>query len=252
MALYGQGYAPRDVKKRDVLGFMESMRSEGLCVTTQRGYIVALKRLCQHCHNNVFDTMILTWSPDLRQNVEWLEKAQAAELLTAPMDARENIIVTLMLCMGLRRIEVIRLNVADIGDGWITVTGKGRLGGKLRTVPFHPRFESALKRWMEYRSKILGSETSDALIIYRHGKRISRYSAKGSAIDNIVRTVGNRVGFGVSCHTLRRTFGRLLWMSGVKVETIARILGHTSTVQTLRYIGVNLDDMVEGMNKLIF
>ncbi len=249
---HGEDYTPRDVTKAHVVAFMRSMRDEGLCVTTQRGYIVALKRLCQHCRNPVFDGLDIAWSEDTRQNVRWLSPIEAKRLLAAPMTSSENLVVTLMLCMGLRRIEVIRLNVTDIGDGWINVTGKGRLGGKLRTVPFHPRFGPVLARWMKKRSEIVGTSREDALLVYRHGKKVSRYSTSGSAIDNMIRTVGYRADIDVSCHTLRRTFGRSLWRAGVPVETIARILGHVSTVQTLRYIGVNMDDMIGAMNKLEF
>lgn len=252
-AVHGSDYAPRNVTKRDVVDFMSSMRAEGLCVTTQRGYIVALKKLCQHCKNPVFDGLMIAWSEDTRQNVRWLAPTDAKKMLSAPMDPREDLIVTLMLCMGLRRIEVIRLNVADVGDNWITVRGKGRLGGKLRTVPFHPRFERVLNRWLKKRKTVVLDAREDALLVYRHGKRVSRYSDSGSAIDNIIRIVGSRVGiYDVSCHTLRRTFGRMLWRADVPIETIARILGHVSTVQTLRYIGVNMDDMVSAMRKLEF
>ncbi len=252
IAVHGEDYCPRKVTKTHIVSLMESMREEGLCITTQRGYVMALKKLCQHCNNHVFDGMMIGWSADTRQHVDWLDKDQATRLLDAPMDSREDMVVTLMLCMGLRRIEVIRLNVQDIGDGWITVNGKGRLGGKLRTVPFHPRFVKVLDRWLKKRRDILGDDSEDALILYRSGRKVSRYSLNGSAIDQMVRTVGYRAGIDVSCHTLRRTFGRLLWRAGVNIETIARIYGHTSTIQTLRYIGVNMDDMESAIKRLTF
>lgn len=33
-----------------------------------------------------------------------------------------------------------------------------------------------------------------------------------------------------------------MWLAGVRIETIASIMGHESTEMTLRYIGVNLSD----------
>ena len=47
-------------------------------------------------------------------------------------------------------------------------------------------------------------------------------------------------------HTLRRTGGRLMWLAGVPIETIASIMGHESTEMTLRYIGVNLSDQTKA------
>ena len=58
------------------------------------------------------------------------------------------------------------------------------------------------------------------------------------------------MGFHFSNHDLRRTFGRRLYHAGVDVETISKFLGHESTVETLKYIGVNLDDMDRGMDML--
>jgi integrase/recombinase XerD len=36
----------------------------------------------------------------------------------------------------------------------------------------------------------------------------------------------------------------------VPIETISKFLGHNSTIETLKYLGINLDDMDEGMSLL--
>ena len=41
-----------------------------------------------------------------------------------------------------------------------------------------------------------------------------------------------------------------LFKIDVPVETISKFLRHESTVETLKYIGLNLDDMNEGMIKM--
>lgn len=245
---------PSEVKEVHVTALLSMMRSEGLSVATMRGYISSLRTLCDHCDNHVLDSIHPIWSQDMRQNVHWLSEADASHLLNSALDPREGLIITLMLCMGLRRVEVVRLKLGDVGDGWILVRGKGHEGGKLRTVPFHPRFGPALARWMRVREDLLRGSgyRSDALLVYRHGRSLLAYSELGSAIDNIVRTATQRVGVPCSSHTLRRTFGRAMWHAGVPVETIARILGHSNTIQTLRYIGAGLDDMTDAMTKLVF
>ena len=45
---------------------------------------------------------------------------------------------------------------------------------------------------------------------------------------------------------------KALYRAGVGVPTIARILGHESTEVTLKYIGVDLDDMRAAMNAPIY
>ena len=69
-----------------------------------------------------------------------------------------------------------------------------------------------------------------------------------SLIDNLFRI--RPLGFHFANHTLRRTFGRRLFHAEVPVETIFIFLGYGSTTETLKYIGVNLDDMDAGMAKL--
>ena len=41
-----------------------------------------------------------------------------------------------------------------------------------------------------------------------------------------------------------------MFLSGVPIETICKFLGHESTVESYKYIGINLDDMDAGMKKL--
>lgn len=246
---------PHDVKRVHVTAFLTQMRSDALSVATMRDYLTCLRKLCDHCGNHVVDDIHPIWSQDLRQNVDWLTEEDATSLLNSTvLTPKERIIITLMLCMGLRRIEVIRLRLCDIHPDTITVHGKGHGDGKLRTVPYHPRFKSALKGWMIVRDDLVKGSgyRDDALIVYRQGRSLNGYSQLGSAIDNLVRTATNRAGYQCSCHTLRRTFARAMWHADVPVETIARILGHSNTVQTLRYIGANLDDMTDAMTKLVF
>lgn len=66
----------------------------------------------------------------------------------------------------------------------------------------------------------------------------------------VVEPLRERLGFHFANHTLRRTFSRHLFHAEVPVEAISEFLGHESTTETLKYIGVNLDDMDAGMAKL--
>lgn len=72
----------------------------------------------------------------------------------------------------------------------------------------------------------------------------------GSLNRAIVDPLRERLEFHFSNHTLRRTFGRNLFHAKVPLETIMEFLGHSSTLETLKYLGINLGDMDEGMLKL--
>lgn len=240
---------------KTVMALFRWMQSH-YAVSTQKDYMCALRRMCEYADNFVFRKVTLLYQNDTRPTVDWLQTEQANELLYMWKTPLQEIIVTLELLEGLRRVEVLRLNVQDIHlDGeYITVTGKGRAGGKLRSVPFHPFFKSAFDRWMDERRELVRSAKdgkSDRLIIYVKGGQIREYEPiKGKAIDKQLDELNRRLGIDFSNHTLRRTFGRELHRSGVALPVIARILGHESTSTTLKYLGLDLDDMADAMKKL--
>lgn len=118
----------------------------------------------------------------------------------------------------------------------------------------HPDFRKSYDRWMEERRELLiqcddiNNQDDHLLVYYRAGKLHQYEEIKGRAIDDRINQLANRAGFEFSNHTLRRTFGRELYRSGVEIVVIAVIYGHTSTTQTLKYLGLNRDDMAAAMD----
>ena len=249
---------PSKVTRDHINRLLAYMREEKLAVSTQKNYIVALKRLCEHYDNFIFNKVKIRWPEDTRPTVDWLTTEQARTILDAQLTPLQEVLITLELCAGLRRVEVLRLTLSDIHSTFIEVRGKGHIGGKLRSVPIQTRVRKALDRWMDERRFIIESGTppeyeSDALLIYRHGRYIYPYSdVKCTGIDRHLKMVCESTGVEFSNHTLRRTFARQLWLSGAPLVTISKILGHQNTEQTLRYIGANADDMANAIALLNF
>ena len=246
-----------DISAEDVRNIHNLMVADGLAVSTQKSYMFALFAMLRRINNPSYNTRIV-YQADTRPRVDWLTPEQAHTVLESPViSSIQRLAVVLALCMGLRRVELVRLSLKDINleREYITVTGKGRAGGKLRLVPFHERFKPALEDWLKDRAQIVARARNappNNLLIWLDWDGTAReYNAiKASGIDGLIRRASRAVGVQFSAHTLRRTFGRILWLSGVPVVTIARILGHSSTEQTLSYIGANLDDMAGAMNTI--
>ena len=98
---------------------------------------------------------------------------------------------------------------------------------------------------------LAGPGDADPLVPLQAQPDAGSYAEHSGALDDkVIVPLRERLGFHFANHTLRRTFGRRLFHAEVPVETISKFLGHESTVETLKYIGVNLDDMDEGMAKL--
>lgn len=161
------------------------------------------------------------------------------------MDPLTALMVHLELDLCLRRVEIMRLRVRDIHADRMDVLGKGRMGGKPRTISLVPgESQAVIGRYMELRRQLEnqteGPQTDKLVVYFARGQL---RPLKRSAHDNRLKALQVESGIKFLGHlTLRRTGGRLMWLAKVPFETIASVMGHESTEMTLRYIGVNLGD----------
>lgn len=248
---------PHNVEKQDVIWFLRELDNRGLAVSTRKDYTSALQKICKYYNNNVFDNIELRWAQDTRPNVRWLNKEQVIKLLEVPKTPKQEMAIHLELCMGLRRVEVARLTVDGIHDGYMDVLGKGPLGGKMRSVPFHADTPKVLARFLEDRQKIINfvllknpnASIPKQLFLHAYKGELRPYSTlKMTAIDDLLNRVCKLVGFRFSNHDLRRTFGNILYCNRVPLATISFILGHDDIKTTLDYLGIKMKDMQTAMS----
>jgi integrase len=168
----------------------------------------------------------------------WITKNQLLRLVQKAR-GREKVLVCLEGLNGLRRVEVLRLRSKDVlfDEGALRILGKGRYGGKWRTIPMHPLTRVALANWLKNKGG-----TDLVLPMSRSG------------VDAILRRLALRSGFDmtsskVSHHDLRRTFGRLSHRAGMSLVQLKNLYGHSSLDQTAGYIGLDRDEMREGLER---
>lgn len=255
---------PNQINAEDLKQLLDGMARDNLAVATRKGYLSALKKYLKHFKNSAFEEISYKLPRDARPKVDWLSVDEATKLLSCTKTPIQEIVVHLELCLGMRRVEVVRLRVSDLHDSeeYLTVLGKGSQGGKPRAIPYaagtRKILQLAIRRRDEQIAKAMkrfpmSTHVPENLIIWEKGGRLHAYSEEGYGIDKVVSDpLSAKLGFHFSNHTLRRTFGRALYRAGVPVATIAKILGHDSTEVTLRYIGVDLDDMRKAMNVNIY
>lgn len=261
----GRSAMPKDITPQDVAWLLEYLTKENYSVQTRKGYISALRRWCIDGGNPSTELWPkIRWPADSRPNVTWLNAEQVTALLSAEMTPIQEIAVNLELREGFRHVEVCRLMAEDIDlkRHIVTIRGKGPLGGKPRLIPLVPQAEEAIRHWAKIRNEWVEIskkrfpatfQNPEQFVVWFKAGRLHPYSEEGYGLDKVVTIpLSKQLGFSVSNHALRRTFGRALYRSGVEVATIAKILGHESTTVTLRYIGVDMDDMRAAMQKDIF
>jgi integrase len=177
----------------------------------------------------------LRWAENpLSDGRNWVDRDEMVALYRHSA-GRARVRVVLQGFNGLRECEVRRLKVRDLNLALprptLTIRGKGRFGGKYRTIPMDPMTRAVLEDWVKVKPM------DEGLYPVGHTVADEELADLGKAAAVSVRVTG---------HVLRRSFGRLAYQAGVPVPTIQSIFGHVSIDQTLHYIGVGEEEMTEG------
>lgn len=171
--------------------------------------------------------------PKLRKSLpKYLTLSQASALLQAVSGQnakRDYAILMLFLNCGIRRSELVGLNISDVYEDRIRVVGKGN---KERFVYFGTACRKAIDAYMVERNKM---ELTDnrALFGSRNGNRIS-VTAVHRLVDKALLKAGlDTTQF--SAHKLRHTAATMMLSGGVDVKTVQEVLGHENLNTTQIY-----------------
>ena len=171
--------------------------------------------------------------PKLRKSLpRYLKMDQAAALLqsvSGPNQKRDYAILMLFLNCGIRRSELVALNLTDVYEDRIRVVGKGN---KERVVYFGNSCRKALDIYLIERNKIILSDNK-ALFGSRDHNRISV-----SAVHRLVKKHLLAAGLDAtqfSAHKLRHTAATMMLSGGVDVKTVPEVLGHENLNTTQIY-----------------
>ncbi|WHT74050.1 tyrosine-type recombinase/integrase [Myroides odoratimimus] len=153
---------------------------------------------------------------------------------------RDLLIVEMLYCLGLRRAELVALEVEDV-DFYlhqVRVSGKG---SKQRIVPLLGSVEMLLKKYLEARSLVLGSvEGIKILLVTELGKKVDEmfvYRVINSYFSNATTKEKK------SPHMLRHSFATHLLEGGADINSIKELMGHESLSTTQGYAQINLSEL---------
>lgn len=255
---------PYDVSRADVKWLCDTMIERKYAVNTISSYKYALVKICSFYKNYEPGNFKIFLPTDTRPNADWITKTQVEELMAIPKTPAQELAIHLEVCMGLRRVELARIEMSHIHfpsaehNGYLVVIGKGHRGGKPRTVPFHWDTARVFNRYIEYRNSLIQKAKErhgpdicvpDHLMIWYGYQRLNPYSQKKlTGIDSLIKTVADQMDFDFANHTLRRTFGRIQVKRGTSKDTVKNLLGHKYRDQTDEYLGIIYDDMEEAMD----
>ena len=238
-----------DIKTSDIFDFLSYLASDrplnpespasdhGVSPSTRARKLSAIKsfykyltvRTKQLQENPVADLEY----PKLRKSLpKYLTMEQSAALLrsvSGQNQTRDYAILMLFLNCGIRRSELVGLNISDVYEDRIRVIGKGN---KERFVYFGTPCRKAIDAYMVERNEQILTDNR-ALFGSRNGNRISV-----TAVHRLVEKALKQAGLDstqFSAHKLRHTAATMMLSGGVDVKTVQEVLGHESLNTTQIY-----------------
>jgi integrase len=184
---------------------------------------------------------------------KWLTEGEAGKLLAVPdpqtrLGVRDRAILALLVACGLRRDELVRLEVRHLQlreERWVLldIQGKGR---RIRTVPVPLWVKRLVDRW-------LGESGIAAGPLFRPLRKGGALTPGTQPVsEDLIYTLVQRSGAVIghpelTPHDLRRTCAKLCRKAGGDLEQIQLLLGHASIQTTERYLGTK-QDLVQAVN----
>ncbi len=151
-------------------------------------------------------------------------------------------VVVFLANTGLRASELVRLRMEDLeigqGRGVVRIREKP---GTFRKVPLNAEARRVLREYLAERPA-----GWDEVFVGQRGP-LSK-----SGVYRLVKRLAERAGLkGVSPHTLRHTFGKMLVDAGVSLDRVAILLGHKSMEATRIYATPSEEDLEEAVERLV-
>jgi len=246
------GHLPRPATMRGVIGalrvFFAYLEQTGLLVD---GTGVARR--------NPTRTIEIPTCPQ-RPN-DFLRPHEDRALLNADCPHHHRIIVWLLRYTGIRVAEAQALRVGDVDvtpDLETVTVRSGKTAAATRTIPLLPQLLPLIHEHLEHVGRGMRLSSHAPFLPTSHGTpvttnymwRVVKRVACEAGVRPIACTCGTkrqdrhdrgcpRTTSGenrssVSPHTLRRTFGSDLINRGLRLETVSKLLGHSSTTITER------------------
>jgi len=166
------------------------------------------------------------------------EKILLVPDLNDGLGLRDRAILEVLYSTGIRRMEVVNLQLYDIDKERGTLMVRLGKGKKDRMVPIGERALAWIEKYLvEVRPQLLTNPHEDHLFLTNLGEEFTR-----ERLTQMVRRYVKRADIGKtgSCHLFRHTMATLMLENGCDIRFIQAMLGHAelSTTQVYTQVGI--------------
>ncbi len=163
----------------------------------------------------------------------YISQQEISQILATCQDnligKRDRTIILLLYICGLRRDEIVSLNLQDYlqNEGVLLITGKRN---KQRRVPIPSSALGHINAWLDYRGRHAGAFFPSA------GNRRSDDNLTGQNIYEMLQKRTKQTGVTkLSPHDFRRTYISNPLDNGIDIVTVQKLAGHASVETTANY-----------------
>ncbi|GAB4390243.1 MAG: tyrosine recombinase XerC [Thermodesulfovibrionales bacterium] len=243
----GRPASAAEVKREDVEQYLKHLFFLGNSNKTRATKLCALRSFFSFLSSRgllATDPTAGVPSPRYEQKVptkfstESLRKLLGAPDLSTPRGVRDNAMLITLYGAGLRKAELVALDLTDISDtgAHISLVIHGK-GGKQRTLLLRRTPAAALRAWLALRSSIPSADKAVFVSLQGAPGRM-RPSAVSDVLKKYAALVGIRSADAFA-HKLRATWATDLYDAGVGLLEISKLAGWTSLQTAERYVAIS-------------
>lgn len=140
--------------------------------------------------------------------------------------------------VALRIGDLLAIKFADLDLDNRTLTLTESKTGKRKDVRLNAPAIAVIQR----RRK---EHPGDAYLFEVHSNRASGKPISRVSVARVFKDVGDSLGLTVGTHSMRKSRGKALFDAGVPIEKIAKVLNHSSSGVTLRYLGISRAEVLQ-------
>ncbi len=170
-----------------------------------------------------------------KKDIEKIEKTLAKQ------GQRDLLLFVIGTNCGLRISDILKLNVSDVRNKThIQITEKKT--GKFKKFPINSKLKPMLEKFTK------GRRSDEPLFLSRWEHRLDRVSAY-----YIIRNACEKAKLQekIGTHSMRKTFGYHHYQQFKDVVILQKIFNHSSPQITLRYIGIEQDEIDYSYNNFV-
>lgn len=231
--------------RETIIGWRDSVKADHKPTTAQT-YLTAVKLFFRWLEQEGIYKNIADHVKGVRISTghkkDYLTSNQSRKVLqTIATDSikglRDYAIVGLLLTTGVRTIEVVRADIADLrtlGDDTVLyIQGKGK-DEKADYVKIAPQVETAIREYLKARGEVSDADPLFASTSNNNaGKRMTTRSISAIAKESMVEAGYN--SDRLTAHSMRHTAGTLALLNGATPREVQQLLRHSNISTTMIY-----------------